>query len=141
MAMRRLAMALALALGTALAAPGCSAAGSSEGGGAAVAGKLENLSPAVLSARLAGGKVQLIDVRTAEEFQQGHIAGAINLPLDSFDPKAIPAEPGKELVLYCRSGRRSALAAGKMFENGSETVRHLEGGILAWQAAGLPVSQ
>lgn len=134
---------LALALGIMLGAAGCSSPSAADSGGAAVAvGKIETLTAADLATRLGQGKVQLIDVRTAEEFAQGHIAGAINLPLDSFDPKALPAaQSGQQIVLYCRSGRRSGIATERMIAAGAAQARHLEGGILAWQAAGLPLAQ
>jgi rhodanese-related sulfurtransferase len=96
---------------------------------------------AELAARLARGQVVLVDVRTPEEFAAGHIAGAVNLPLDGFDPKALPREAGKETVLYCRSGRRSAAAAEQIVAAGLSPTRQLEGGILSWEAAGLPLGK
>lgn len=78
----------------------------------------------------------LIDVRTPEEFAEGHLPGAINLPVESFDPAAVPMEEGRETILYCRSGRRSERAATMLADHVGEMVRHLDGGILAWQDAG-----
>ena len=78
----------------------------------------------------------VIDVRTPEEFAAGHLPGAINMPVDSFDPAAVPMEEGRETVLYCRSGARSARAADLLADYTGGTVRHLEGGITAWTAAG-----
>ncbi|MCP5396298.1 MAG: rhodanese-like domain-containing protein [Sphingomonadaceae bacterium] len=93
-----------------------------------------------LSAQLDAGSVTLIDVRTPEEFAAGHIAGATNIPLDSFDPAALPREDGKQVVLYCRSGNRSGQAAEKLAaHDGSAT--HLAGGIVAWEGTGKPVEQ
>ncbi|MDG5746675.1 rhodanese-like domain-containing protein [Qipengyuania sp. XHP0207] len=98
------------------------------------------IEPSALSTRLeAGEAIQLIDVRTPEEFAQGHIAGAINVPLDEFDPAALPDPQGAERVLYCRSDRRSGIAAEKLADASGRNAVHLEGGILAWDAAGLPV--
>ena len=89
----------------------------------------------------AGEPIQLIDVRTPEEFAEGHLAGAINIPVDQFDPAALPATGGAERVLYCRSARRSAVAAEALSQASGSTAVHLEGGILAWEEAGLPVTR
>lgn len=102
------------------------------------------ISPAELSALIADGKVVLIDVRTPEEFAEARLAGALNAPLQTFDPASIPmealvAETGRETILYCRSSARSARAAALLAAQIKGKVRHLEGGIIAWQEAGLPV--
>ncbi len=86
------------------------------------------------------GKAVLVDVRTPAEFAEGHIAGAVNMPLDSFDPAAVPQVPGKQTVLYCRSGKRS-LAAAEQLAQATGSARHLAGGILAWQSADKPVTE
>lgn len=133
---------LVFCVGTVLTLSGCEKlpSGGSGKAAAATAHKVEPISPARLSARIAMGEIQLIDVRTAKEFAQGHIAGAINVPVESFDPKLLPVAPGKETVLYCRSGRRSGLAGEMMLRGGADQARHLVGGIDAWRAAGLPTT-
>nr|WP_188921256.1 rhodanese-like domain-containing protein [Shewanella saliphila] len=62
----------------------------------------------------------LIDVRTAEEFAAGHIKGAINIPFDTIVPQLAKLNLSKdtEVVLYCRSGRRSSLAQASLIEQG-----------------------
>nr|WP_279639205.1 rhodanese-like domain-containing protein [Sphingomicrobium sediminis] len=77
-----------------------------------------------------------IDVRTPEEYAEGHIPGARLMPLAEFDPAALD---GEMVVLYCRSGRRSEEAAVRLAAHRGETVAHMEGGIIAWEEAGLPV--
>ncbi|MBX7459053.1 rhodanese-like domain-containing protein [Qipengyuania sp. 1NDH17] len=100
------------------------------------------IEPQALATRLeAGEAIQLIDVRSAEEFAEGHIAGAINLPVDVFDPAKLPDAGGADLFLYCRSDRRSGIAAERLAEAKNATAVHMEGGILAWEEAGLPVKQ
>lgn len=86
--------------------------------------------------------VRVIDVRTPEEFADGAIAGAVNIPVDRFDPASFLNEgnPGP-VLLYCRSGRRSAIAARQLAQHTGEPALHLAGGILAWQAADYPVIQ
>ena len=95
------------------------------------------IQPEALATRLAAGeRIQLIDVRTPEEFAEGHIAGAINVPLDGFDPAALPDPQGAERVLYCRSDRRSGEAAEQLAEATGETAVHLDGGVVGWESAG-----
>ena len=76
----------------------------------------------------------LLDVRTLEEFNAGHIAGAILLPYDEINLKAATVLPDKEkeIVLYCRSGRRSAIAKKALVELGYKDVKDF-GGINRWQ--------
>ena len=123
-------------LAVALLAGACAPAADAADDAAAPAAQVSTLDSSELAALVAAGKVRLIDVRTPEEFAEGSIPGAVNLPLDSFDPAAILDEPGKEAVLFCRSGRRSGLAADQLATERGQTVRHLDGGILAWIADG-----
>ena len=86
--------------------------------------------------------VVLLDVRTAEEFAEGHIEGALNIDQKQNDftalvGKAIPTD--KTLAIYCRSGRRSANAAEKLAAMGYKCV-NLLGGIIAWKDAGKQVT-
>ena len=86
--------------------------------------------------------VVLLDVRTAKEYAEGHLDGAINIDQgqDDFLEKATAALPaGKKIAIYCRSGRRSANAAGKLAAKGYQCV-NLKGGIIAWKEAGKPVT-
>ena len=107
----------------------------------AISGPVEEIAPAALAARIeAGEAIQLIDVRSAEEFAEGHLEGAINIPVDEFYPAALPDPQGASRVLYCRSDRRSGVAAERLAASGAEAV-HMDGGILAWEAAGLPVTR
>ncbi len=86
--------------------------------------------------------VVVIDVRTAKEFAEGHISGAINSDVNESDfltkvSGLVPA--GKRIAVYCRSGRRSANAAGKLADAGYN-VTNLKGGILAWQKEKMAVT-
>lgn len=76
----------------------------------------------------------LLDVRTQEEFDSGHIPTAILLPYDEINLKAATVLPDKEkeIVLYCRSGRRSAIAKKALVELGYKDVKDF-GGISKWQ--------
>ena len=89
---------------------------------------------------LASG-AQLLDVRTKEEWDEGHLKGAtlVTVTEEGFLAKAKAAlDPKKAVVVYCRSGGRSATATEQLRTAGF-TVYDLDGGITAWKAAGKPV--
>lgn len=92
---------------------------------------------------IAKADVVLLDVRTAEEYAEGHINRAINVDVKDADflKKALGVLPkDKTVAVYCRSGRRSANAATQLSAQGYKVI-NLEGGILAWQDAGKPVAK
>lgn len=84
----------------------------------------------------------IVDVRTAEEFNEGHIDGALNIDVKQEDflkkAKAVLSTE-KKIAVYCRSGRRSANAAEMLAAEGYQCV-NLQGGILAWKEAKMPVT-
>jgi len=82
----------------------------------------------------------LIDVRTPGEFAGGHIEGAININVQEIGQRLDEIPSDKPIVLYCRSGNRSAQAARILDGAGFEGVYDL-GGIQAWQRDGYPVIQ
>jgi SulP family sulfate permease len=79
----------------------------------------------------------VIDVREPREFQQGHIPQAQLIPLPKFITEKTDLPRDREIVLVCRSGRRSQRAAYLLQQNNSSNVRVLQGGMLAWEAAKL----
>jgi phage shock protein E len=83
----------------------------------------------------------VIDVRTQEEFDEGHIEGAvlINLHAADFNDKINALDKAGKYLVYCRSGRRSNKAVLMMNEIGINDALNLIGGITAWKAAGKPV--
>ena len=84
----------------------------------------------------------LLDVRTPEEFAQGHIPGAINIDVNGdFAGGIADLDKGATYAVYCRSGNRSAAALSAMEEAGFTSAFHLAGGIGAWERAGFPVEQ
>ena len=139
-------IARALVGGIALALSACSAGGEPDPGEGPAAAEpasqpeaaVADLTTAELATRIADGSVTLIDVRTPEEFAEGHIEGAVLMPIDGFDPAKVPLAEGTQPVFYCRSGRRSLAAAEAWAEHSGEVAEHLEGGILAWEKAGKP---
>ena len=78
--------------------------------------------------------VQIVDVRTAAEFADGHIPGAVNIDVNSpdFAQQIAKLNTSKTVALYCRSGRRSKIAAEKVTAAGYKVVE-LDGGILSWR--------
>ncbi len=100
--------------------------------------RLQNLDAATLRAWLADDRVTLIDVREPSEFAGEHLAGARRVSLSKFAPDQIPQDGDRALVLYCRTGNRSAEAAQRLFGAGFDRVAHLAGGIEAWKQAGYP---
>ncbi len=92
---------------------------------------------------VADTNVVVLDVRTASEFAEGHIERALNIDYkqDDFAEKAKATLPlDKKIAIYCRSGRRSAGAAGILTSAGYQLV-NLKGGIIAWKEAGLPIKK
>jgi rhodanese-related sulfurtransferase len=87
-----------------------------------------------LHAALEAGACALVDVREPHEFAVGHIPGATNLPLSSFDPAELPA--GKSIVLVCQAGGRSLRALRDAVEAGVTDIRHYPGGTTAWRTQG-----
>ena len=88
-------------------------------------------------------KGQLIDVRTPEEFEAGHIGGAVNMNLhdEDFKEHINTLDKDKTVYVYCKAGRRSAEAAASLSSNGFIHIVELEGGTNAWTAAGKPLSK
>ena len=86
--------------------------------------------------------MQLVDVRTTEEYINGHIAGAVNMnvtdPSGFFTEQIADLDKTKPVAIYCRSGVRSKIAAKEMIAIGLE-VYELGGGILDWLNQGKPV--
>jgi len=99
------------------------------------------LSAADVNEKLKFGKHPLvIDVRQPDEFRQGHIAGAKLIPLNEIHRRMKELPQGREIVCVCASGSRSASAAKTLAKVGY-TVFDMEGGMLAWRRAKLPVQK
>jgi len=101
-----------------------------------------SISPQALQNHLADGDAPLLlDVRTPEEFQAGHIPGAINVPHEQVASRAAELASPHSVAVYCMKGPRARLAEQALLASGATEVLHVEGGFSAWQAAGLPVAQ
>lgn len=84
----------------------------------------------------------VLDVRTPEEFSEGHLTNAVNVDFYATDFAANLAALDKDVpyVLYCRSGNRSGITAGEMRSLGFTEVYEIDGGILSWLDNGLPLA-
>ena len=108
--------------------------------------RIEQLSPeqALEEIKAANGDLVLLDIREPHEHAEAHLEGDVLVPpvevaerIDELAP-----DTSQRLILYCRSGARSARAANLLQEQfGYDNVANVEGGILAWQEAGLPVDE
>lgn len=119
---------------------------------AAARARIREVDPPELLRLLQDGH-PVVDVREADEFAEGHIPGAVNIPrgLLEFEVDGHPAVAGRTaaalshrerpLVVYCLSGGRSALAAEALQRLGFVAPASLAGGILGWSDAGLPLAQ
>lgn len=95
------------------------------------------LSPHELSQTHSQGRVTVIDVREPVEFVSGHIPGSRNIPLARLTSSALPPGP---LALVCQSGHRSEQGLSVLLDRGhADPLAELQGGVSAWQQAGLPV--
>jgi rhodanese-related sulfurtransferase len=129
--MRRLLALIAILLGTTALLAGCSSSG----------GSVENVSAdQFLTASAEPGTV-VVDVRTPAEYAAGHVDGAVNIDVESgsFASEIAALPKDTTYAVYCRSGRRSALATDQMAEAGFTSVVNLQGGVADLQAVGAPI--
>lgn len=94
------------------------------------------MDPATLAREM--GQFQVVDVRYPNEWEAGHIDGAVHIPGDYIFDRAGELDPSRPVVTVCRSGSRSAEAARDLASEGFD-VQNLEGGMDAWVANGLPI--
>jgi rhodanese-related sulfurtransferase len=137
-----LAAPLAACSGSADDAPAAAATAGTDGlDGAAEGTGVRTVSPAEADAVLEAGGVTLLDIRTAEEYATGHLAGArlVDFYSPDFTSRLAALDRTARYVVYCRSGNRTAQALAVMEQLGFTSVVDIAGGIQAWAADGLPV--
>jgi rhodanese-related sulfurtransferase len=81
----------------------------------------------------------LLDVRTESEYEEGHIEGAVNIPVQELSVRFDELSPEDELLIYCRTGNRSAQAVDILLDLGFTKIYHMDEGIKGWTEAGYPV--
>jgi rhodanese-related sulfurtransferase len=94
--------------------------------------------PQQVAELIEGSSIQLIDVRQKHEWDAGRIAGARHIELMDLAAQAQTIDPDKPVVFYCRSGSRSAMAT-RAFLGAGYDAHHMTGGLLDWEAGGLPL--
>lgn len=106
--------------------------------------KVQNVTPEQAERILKENKdAVVLDVRTSEEFKEGHIAGAKNIDFfeDDFAEKVAKLDPSKSYVVHCAAGGRSTQALEKLKAAHLSTIYHMNGGFKAWEKAGKPVQK
>jgi rhodanese-related sulfurtransferase len=88
-----------------------------------------------------GGSAQIVDVREPEEWAEGHIPGAIHIPLGELAARTGELDSGQPAIVVCRSGRRSLYGAETLLQAGFGDAKSLAGGMVDWEAAGQPVER
>lgn len=101
------------------------------------------VAPAALTALVNRENALVVDLRPIADFEKGHVPGAKNVQMSQFDPenKALAAAKALPVVLVCKTGQTAGDAAKRLRKAGFEKVFVLDGGIGAWQQAGLPMAK
>lgn len=85
--------------------------------------------------------VQVVDVREDDEWREGHIDGATHIPLGSLAARVAELDRDQPVVMVCRSGNRSMVAAKTLTQAGFRDVANLEGGMISWGRSGHPLTR
>lgn len=98
----------------------------------------QKVSPKEFSEVISDPSVVILDVRTPQEFAEGHLANAINIDFQSgnFEQEIASLDKSKTYAVYCRSSNRSGEAVKVMADAGFTSMYDMDGGIIDWQAAG-----
>ncbi|MEE8379739.1 MAG: glutaredoxin 3 [Gammaproteobacteria bacterium] len=105
-------------------------------------GALASIRPAEAVQLINHQNAVIVDVRSDKEYQEGHIVNSLHIPLGVLENRLSDLKDHKNdsLIMVCRSGTRSTSAANILKKQGFETVKNLQGGMLAWGSANLPVT-
>ena len=104
---------------------------------------ITEISPEDAAEKLKSSEATIIDVRDKDEWDEGHIPGAIHMSRGTieFDIEEKVPDPNAMIICHCGGGGRSALAAENLQKMGYKKVRSMAGGLKAWKAAGLPTTK
>ncbi len=102
----------------------------------------DDISPGQLTRLMNHEDMLLLDTRSIGEYRQGHILNSRHMPTSEFEARMgeLKKHRNADIVVYCRSGNRSAVACKVLKSHGFEKVHNLGGGIMAWQGASLPTT-
>lgn len=87
------------------------------------------------------GEYYILDVRTQEEYDAGHIAGSVLIPHTELSDRLDEVPTEMPVLVYCKSGKRGDAASQILVDNGYSEVYNMQGGIIDWEKAGYPVEQ
>jgi hydroxyacylglutathione hydrolase len=104
-------------------------------------GTITQMSPEEVAPLLARDDLTVIDVRSESEWEEGHLPNVSNIPAGYIADHLDELPTDSPLVLHCRSGARSSIAASVLAARGFTNVVNMSGGYIAWQQAGLPVEK
>jgi rhodanese-related sulfurtransferase len=109
--------------------------------GCSTSSSTNNLSVTEFSSKTTESGVVTLDVRTPGEFNEGHVEGAqlIDFQSGNFENEIATLDKSKTYAVYCRSGSRSGQAVKVMSDAGFTSVYNLDGGVIDWTIAGLPL--
>jgi len=102
---------------------------------------IKNIEPNELKSVLDNNNVQLLDVRTPNEYNSGHIKGSVNINYydQDFSKQVLSLDKNKPIYVYCRSGVRSKYSSDILKKLGFKTIYNLKGGVLNWSSKKLPL--
>lgn len=101
------------------------------------------VTPDEVAKLIAEKKATILDIRTPEEFGEGHIAGAVNIDFmdDNFAKKIAALDKSKTYIVHCAGGGRSGRSLPTLEKEGLKSVLHLQQGFKGWKSAGKPVEK
>ena len=102
--------------------------------------RIPSISPEQAAARLAAGDITLVDVREASELRDGRVRGAMHIPLLQVAARMGELEVERPVAFLCRSGARSARATRMAARAGFDAM-NVQGGVIGWSRAGLPLTR
>lgn len=100
-----------------------------------------NVDVETVSSIKADSDVFVLDVREQWEYDEGHIPGVTLIPMAEISNRLSEIPTDQEVIVTCRTGNRSSQVADFLRQQGFENIHNMEGGIVAWEAAGLPVER
>jgi rhodanese-related sulfurtransferase len=103
---------------------------------------VKEVSPGMATSLLNHENAIMIDMRSDKDYRDGHILNAVNVPSGTGDiPDSLNKYRERPVIVYCQRGHRSTALCNKLSKQGFESVYNLQGGLLAWQKAELPLSK
>jgi rhodanese-related sulfurtransferase len=103
--------------------------------------RIKEIDVAGTTAAIKAGGIVLVDVREPDEYRNGHIDGAINIPrgVAEMGVPQMVSDPRARIICYCAGGNRSALVADNLRQMGWENIESMSGGYQTWVRSGQPV--